>query len=238
MPQILHIIFLSGAGTHTVEIKAIREDSGKEAMTLSIYKSYGGKLLTELNPKMLLAESEATSDRSSTSINMEALVGGLYVVLLSCDKPGVEGKFKIICTTNKEEPKMTGLVKQTVVRRSQWDPAKGRCGGYGKSENPQFSLDLPEGEHQVEVVLNRIDKKMEDGIIFWVFKHDGDLSKLAKVATADAVGASPFIKGHTVDGKFNLNEGKYMIMCSIQATDSEAKFTLTTSIEGTTSKKT
>ena len=146
--------FADATGKHQLEIRAERTDGGGETMNLTLYKSITGKQFLEPPEASLkLAESSNTADRKTATCSA-TVVGGSYIACLSLDQDQAHGTFKLTVSTDAHEPRVSALTKQVVEVDAAWDPATGRCGGYGKAENPQFVLTLPAGEHEVTIKPN------------------------------------------------------------------------------------
>jgi len=226
--------FADGNRKHKLEVKVERIDGGTETMNLTIYKSVTSKQMMETPESSLtVAESSNTEDRK-TATATATVVGGSYIICISLDADNVKGSFKLTVSTDEHEPRVSALTKQVAEIDSCWNPATGRCGGYGKAANPQFVLTLPAGEHDVLLTMRRGDGKSDVGLIYWIFAQTGDAQSLdTSLKTGDSLAASKFIKGASVETKHSLEGGRsYLVLCTAQSTELEAPFRLTATIEG------
>jgi len=145
-----------------------------QGMVMFVYKYDGkGGRMSTLKTADCVGQ---TSYKITTKLEVElpGLMGGpvKYLLLPSLKSTGHEDSFEITATGDSAKPILSQLGNRdhnTQMMGEQWGSAT--SGGYMKAANPQFLLELPEGQHEVTVSVKRTDTQKNQGLAILAYKH-------------------------------------------------------------------
>jgi len=172
-------------GEHNVRITCTRktDETGGEGLVLFVYKYAGtGARMARITAAGLIGQTPY-----KVSLNVDesfTLTGGpnKYMLLPCIKSAGTEGDFHISCVGDTAKPIVSTLGSRphnSQMMTSAWTSEL--SGGYMKAANPMFLLELPEGDHPVELTLKRSDMKKDQGLACLVYEHESG----AKLPSSD-----------------------------------------------------
>lgn len=207
-------------GPHNVNIKVTRSDMNRDdALILVLYKANpdGSGRWYKTPPESSLISKSAYKKQFSAivMVGLEVQEGETFIVMTATNNPKASGPFSISVLTDGCGPRLEALGAQVCRLDSSW--TEERSGGYCKADNPQFLLNVPEGEHMVFVELERSDQSKDQGLILFVFPYEGSNGERISFVRKDmALFASKFKSSDSVSIKETFKAGQYMILACLQ----------------------